>query len=69
MRGELNFTPDELHQEFRVQLEKIIEAGYQRFEKRQRSAVPLELSPKFLAWLRDHDPEIERVSAPSNNKQ
>ena len=56
-RGELTFTQDELHQEFRVQLEKINEAGYQRFERRQKSAVPLVLPPKFLAWLRDQTPD------------
>lgn len=56
LRGDLNFTQDELHQEFRAQLEKINEAGYRRFEKRQRSAVALKLPEKFLAWLNESAP-------------
>ncbi len=68
VKGELNFTEDELHQEFRVQLEKINEAGYQRFEKRQRSAAPLKLPEKFLAWVREQEPIMQQQMPPGADR-
>lgn len=53
--GQLDITEEELSAEFRLQLDRIMDAGYQRFEQRQRSMVPLDLPGDLLAWLQDVD--------------
>ncbi len=51
--GRLDMSEEELMAEYRVQIDSLTDAGYERFERRQRSMVPLDLPADFLAWLWD----------------